>query len=258
MFVPLFLFACGDRASDSSAADGSAIQMADYSQPGAYAVGTMNAEITGSTGIEFTVQVWYPADAPGSELVVYDSLYPGEAYTDTIPSCGESRPVLLFSHGYGGIRWQSSFLVEFLASHGYVVVAPDHTNNTFLDNNNSQFEAVLFRRPQDIIDSFNWAVSQSEDASSSLAGCIDGAAGYAVSGHSFGGYTAYAIAGATLYDQQGGAMDLSDDRAWAVVPLAPWDAYVLTSGSTATVDVPVMCLSGTLDETTTWPSVTAM
>jgi len=261
LFV-FFLIACGDKASDSGASatddTGTANNTPDYSQPGAYAVGTLSTEITGSTGIDFAVQVWYPSDAPGSEQVVYDGLYSGNAYTDTTPSCGESRPVLLFSHGYGGIRWQSGFLVEHLASHGYVVVAPDHTSNTFLDNDDSQFEAVLFRRPQDIIDSFDWAASQSEDASSSLAGCIDSAAGYAVSGHSFGGYTAYAVAGATLDDQQGGTIDLSDDRAWAVVPLAPWDAYVLTSGSTASVDVPVMCLSGTLDETTTWASVTAM
>lgn len=263
LLLSVLLAACGDKESDSGVAplddtQATTPDLPDYSQPGDYSVGTFSAEITGSTGVEFTVQVWHPADAPGSETVVYDGLYPGDAYTDTAPSCDESRPVLLFSHGYGGIRWQSGFLVEHLASHGYIVVAPDHTNNTFLDNDDSEFEAILLRRPQDIIDSFDWALSQSEDTSSSLSGCIDGAAGYAVSGHSFGGYTAYAVAGATLDDQQGGTINLSDDRAWAVVPLAPWDAYVLTSGATATVDVPVMCLSGTLDETTTWASVTAM
>lgn len=262
-FLSGLLIACADKASDSAAPASddtgtTALELPDYSQPGGFSVGTFSAEITGSTGENLTVQVWYPSDEPGTETVVYDGLYPGGSYTDSTPSCGDSRPVMLFSHGYSGIRWQSGFLVEHLASHGYVVVAPDHVGNTFLDNDDSQFEAVLFRRPQDITDSFDWAVAQSEDASSSLAGCIDGDDGYAVSGHSFGGYTAFAVAGATLDDQQGGTYDLSDDRAWAVVPLAPWDAYVLTSGSTATVDVPVMCLSGTLDETTTWSSVTAM
>ena len=35
-------------------------------------------------------------------------------------------PVLLFSHGFGGMRVQSFGLTSHLASRGYVVVAPDH------------------------------------------------------------------------------------------------------------------------------------
>ena len=40
---------------------------------------------------------------------------------------GAPFPVLIFSHGWGGTRTQSTFLMEELASHGYVVVAIDHT-----------------------------------------------------------------------------------------------------------------------------------
>ena len=35
-------------------------------------------------------------------------------------------PVVLFSHGFTGIRVQSSFLMSHLASWGMVVVAPEH------------------------------------------------------------------------------------------------------------------------------------
>ncbi len=35
-------------------------------------------------------------------------------------------PLLLFSHGWGGFRAQNSFQMEELASHGYIVAAPDH------------------------------------------------------------------------------------------------------------------------------------
>ena len=42
-------------------------------------------------------------------------------------------PVVLFSHGFGGHRRQSTFLCTHLASHGYVVVAMDHTGNTVID-----------------------------------------------------------------------------------------------------------------------------
>ena len=38
------------------------------------------------------------------------------------------------------------------------------------------------------------------DASSPLHGCADPAAGYVVTGYSFGGYTAYATAGALVND----------------------------------------------------------
>jgi predicted dienelactone hydrolase len=268
LLLPALLVACGDKDQNTDSATGTddtgadtgadtTPDLPDFGQPGPYAPGTFSAEITGSTGVGLTVQVWYPADAPGSETVVYDNLYPGEATTDATPSCGESRPVLVFSHGYSGIRWQSGFLVEHLASHGYVVLAPDHTYNTFLDNDDAHFEELLTRRPQDLIDTFDWALSQSEDADSSLSGCIDGAAGYAVAGHSFGGYTAYATGGATI-NLNGATDNLGDSRVWAVVPLAPWDVNGTITDGAADITVPLMCLSGTRDETTTWDEVSGM
>jgi dienelactone hydrolase len=36
-------------------------------------------------------------------------------------------PLVLFSHGWNGFRAQNTFQVEELASHGYIVAAPDHT-----------------------------------------------------------------------------------------------------------------------------------
>ena len=41
-------------------------------------------------------------------------------------------PLIVFSHGNGGLGVQSFFLTEYLASHGYVVVCPDHTGNSLL------------------------------------------------------------------------------------------------------------------------------
>jgi hypothetical protein len=41
-------------------------------------------------------------------------------------------PLIVFSHGNGGLGVQSFFLTEFLASHGYIVVCPDHTGNSLL------------------------------------------------------------------------------------------------------------------------------
>jgi predicted dienelactone hydrolase len=38
----------------------------------------------------------------------------------------ERYPLLLFSHGWNGFRAQNTFQMEELASHGYIIAAPDH------------------------------------------------------------------------------------------------------------------------------------
>ncbi len=45
------------------------------------------------------------------------------------PAAGDF-PLVIYSHGNGGLRYVSAFLTEHLASHGFVVMAPDHTGNT--------------------------------------------------------------------------------------------------------------------------------
>jgi predicted dienelactone hydrolase len=42
-------------------------------------------------------------------------------------------PLVVFSHTSNGHRRQSTFLCTHLASHGYVVVAPDHVGNTVIE-----------------------------------------------------------------------------------------------------------------------------
>ena len=50
-----------------------------------------------------------------------------------VRNTGEPLPVLLFSHGFGGMRYQSVDLTVHLASRGYVVVAPDHAGRSLGD-----------------------------------------------------------------------------------------------------------------------------
>ena len=45
---------------------------------------------------------------------------------------------------------------------------------------------------------FDWLKREAESPDGRLFGCIDSSQGFAVGGHSFGGYTAYMTAGATL------------------------------------------------------------
>lgn len=38
-------------------------------------------------------------------------------------------PLIVFSHGNGGSRYQNTFWCDFVASHGYIIVSADHTGN---------------------------------------------------------------------------------------------------------------------------------
>ena len=51
-------------------------------------------------------------------------------------------PVIFFSHGNQGFRFQNTFWCDFLASHGYVVVSADHTGNAAIAIINGK--AILF------------------------------------------------------------------------------------------------------------------
>ncbi len=88
-----------------------------------------------------TVELWYPASDryagadrdPGTRDAF--SPHQGAATTwqaavrDAAPRLG-AFPLVVFSHELGGHRRQSTFLCTHLASHGYVVAAPDHPGST--------------------------------------------------------------------------------------------------------------------------------
>ena len=150
LVLPLLL-ACGTDADDSGASraddSGSPRTPTDYSQPGAAAPGTLQGTVAGSTGTDLPVQVWYPAEPSDQTPITYDGFYAGGAFEGATAACDGPRPVLVFSHGNSGVRWQSPFFTEYLASHGWVVVAPDHVGNTLFDMGDVPFDEVILRRP---------------------------------------------------------------------------------------------------------------
>jgi predicted dienelactone hydrolase len=242
-------------------------------ESGPYSVGTKGYKFTGSTGLELTVQVWYPTSDESGEAVIYDSLYLGESWDSASIDCSETHPVLIFSHGHTGMRWNTEFLTQRLVSHGFIVAAPDHKFNTFFDNTEEKYPELILRRPTDIMDAFDWLVDESA-AAGVFENCLDADAGYAVAGHSFGGYTTLTLAGATIdTDDLTEACDrgieegceirdawwdehpnedmvtLRDDRIWAAIALAPWNGGVLEAGL-SDIAIPTLILTGDSDETT--------
>jgi predicted dienelactone hydrolase len=91
---------------------------------------------------ELMIQIWYPAAytrnsyAPYRRHVEttlvssYQSVLPTHSRWNAPLLAGGIFPVLLFSPAWNGRRTQNTYLVEDLASHGYVVVGIDHPYNS--------------------------------------------------------------------------------------------------------------------------------
>ncbi len=100
---------------------------------------------------QLKVEVWYPATDGAAELPrdEYDLLeeappdvaatlqgvtttsIPQDAARDAeLLTTFAPYPLVVFSHGNGGLRFQNFSICSHLASHGFVVVAPDHTGDT--------------------------------------------------------------------------------------------------------------------------------
>jgi dienelactone hydrolase len=176
----------------------------------------------------FTCEVWYPAAASHAE----QDLAAGTQDVFAVPGFPVPRrqaavrdaaaepgtyPLIVFSHHSGGPRRMATFLCTHLASHGYVVAAPDHSEvfapelrrpeNETAEQKAARLEALIASRLPDVrflldhlLDGEAWDSAARLDAT--RVGIV---------GHSFGGWTALA------------APDV-EPRFRAVVALAPGGA----------------------------------
>jgi predicted dienelactone hydrolase len=173
----------------------------DPSAMGPYSVGVTTFEFTDARGKDLVVEVWYPADVePGTPPSPYEpTILTASAVRNQPPDLrGAPYPLLGFSHGMAGIRFQSVTLTEHLASHGYVVVSPDHPDNTFLDIDEDAVPRVVLERPDDVRNSIDAFVDLARSDDPHLGGLVDSADEWSILGHSFGAYTALVLGGGQL------------------------------------------------------------
>ncbi len=224
----------------------------DPSERGPWPVGIRTAELYDAERERtFSVDVWYPAalDAPGGvpneyTMPVLTTLkLPSTALRDAVGAEGQ-WPLVLFSHGFGGIRFQTFFMTEHLASHGFVVVAPDHPGNTFgefsrLDDDEAILQSSI-DRPVDMLFALDWALAPGMPGGhgGGIAGAAAAdAARVGVTGHSFGGWTALEVA-------------RLESRVDAIFPLAPGFKETATPDFVAELARPILLFGGSKDETT--------
>ncbi len=109
-------------------------------------------------------------------------------------------PLLVFSHGNGGMRSQSTFWCDHMASHGYIVAAVDHTRNSCATSYKGRVIPYDLEgrgqaakdRPQDVSFLIDQVIAMNEDSASPFHGHVDHE-NIGVAGHSFGGFTAMAV-----------------------------------------------------------------
>ncbi|MFM2437353.1 MAG: hypothetical protein RLZ55_162 [Actinomycetota bacterium] len=251
----------GAPSRSSPSLDSAAASQAEQAQagaPGPYAVGRRTITVTdpARNGRTLATDIWYPVDpaATGGAAPSEYEFLPGLGYTSEVsladaPAAKGTFPLLVYSHGGGGFSWVATFFTEFMASKGYVVVAPNHTGNTALDaitgSGGASDDVNANNRPSDVTVTLDTILAANDDPADPLTGIVD-ASRIAVSGHSWGGFTSLATI-------SGHATSLGstppDPRVSAIVLMAPY-AEKLSPEELAKVDVPVLVVSSTGDTST--------
>lgn len=231
---------------------------------GAYDVGVQTITITDAARDRpLTVDVWFPlAAGTQGDLAAY-TFVTGDFFespraldvgADAAATDGPF-PMVVYSHGSGGVRYIHSDYTETIASHGYVVVAPDHTGNTAVERvleSSDPSALIAYNRPLDVIAVIDAMVDPGDAEAGAFAALVDPES-IALTGHSFGGYTTYAVASGTTGNPNGDTP--ADDRVDALIPLAPAvgdgsESSLLDDAALASIDEPTLILVGTDDKTT--------
>lgn len=156
----------------------------------------------------------------------------------------QKAPIVIFSHGFGGSSTQTKFLMQALAEHGYLVIAPDHDDARGSKATFGRPE-VSFRKAEEWSDAtFR---SRHDDIVKLIAALHKDAAWdkqidwskLALCGHSLGGYTALGLGGAWPSWKLEGIK--------AIIALSPYTAPYALKGALSTMNVPVMYQGGTRD-----------
>jgi predicted dienelactone hydrolase len=266
--------------------------------PGDYKVGVHTLDITNEKYVDLLtnqttprtlkIEVWYPADyQEGTPLTSYENetrlakkfSIQANAARDAAPLMSESKyPSVVISHGYTGYRQIMFYLGEHLASHGYVVVAIDHTDSTNEDVDivNAPFNgfpSTLMNRSRDQQFTLDFITQEKHFLSDVIDPNNAGLIGYSMGAfgalNTVGGCYNFSLQQAGMYTstQDENMLPLVQkvlnscaagqydnpkvDEKWkAAITFAAWGGQndLFTDKSLADIPVPTLFVSGNLDD----------
>jgi predicted dienelactone hydrolase len=215
------------------------------------------------------VGVWYPTADTDGDAALYIDTFPDPdswvdaAFADPAPGC--ALPLVVYSHGSQAWGGNTSPILRQLVRQGWVAAAPDHVGNTLADNVDPRPVSYSRTRVADIVATLDALEALPEG--DPLHGRID-TSRVLVLGHSFGGQTAWLLAGPTFdtaaidarcdagppgcSDAERAAYDApaTDPRVVAVMPLDGFaNSDLVATDGWATADRPILYLSQAGDDT---------
>jgi predicted dienelactone hydrolase len=266
----------------------------EFARHGPFWVGYKSLVIGKGTDRPLEAGIWYPALNPGGarEEITYtltlkapvtgvdprEVVYGHALRQAELNLAAAPYPLVVFSPGFTANAAIYNTLLEHYASHGFIVIAPEH-----LESSDNDLWKASIDRPIDIKRTLDHA-AQSAAPGGDMAGRID-MRHVAVVGHSYGGYTALAMAGAqydlaafnarcaqlpvgdpntflcaplilnesSMAERAGIAPkpaelwpSFGDPRVTAIIPIAG-DSYLFDKAGLSKITVPMMAIGGTAD-----------
>lgn len=166
-----------------------------------------------------------------------DRAYPVQLFLPQMPAPGlEKLPVIVISHGLGDTRATFYPLAQHLASYGFAVALPEHIGSNVevktevLSGVGNEFFSVdeFIDRPRDV----SFLLDELERLNATEYGGRLDLTRVGAIGHSFGGYTVLALAGATVdFDWLAQACDPSQPTAVSLALLLECRALELPPAS---------------------------
>lgn len=168
----------------------------------------------------FPLAIWYPArdgEKPVRHMGVASSAARNAAFAGDGPF-----PMVIFSHGSEGHRFNQFWLAEYLARRGYIVAAPQHQGDNYLDAADARQLAIIERRPREMRLALDLLLDHRE-----IGPHIDAGKIYAL-GHSAGGATVLKLAGWD-FDAQAwqSYCAVNGDRDRVICQFAPGDEHLM-------------------------------
>jgi predicted dienelactone hydrolase len=184
-----------------------------------------NGDFPGEDERRLVVDIWYPASGATDSAEDKDA----PPATDDGP-----YPLIIFAHGFTASRVQSASYTQHLASHGYVVAAPDFPASFGGAKGGPRLSAVT-DQPDDVRFLIDRMLELDAGDEGPMSALIDEER-IGITGHSLGGLTSLL----SIYGKR------RDDRIDAALPISPPACFISEDVVGETV-VPIMVVGGSIE-----------